>query len=250
MIRILIICLFLISCGGSGGSSSGGVVGAKKPQVAAVDCLANKRNCSDEDVDLNAPVRWAADNGIEIVLIRWAGCSDEASSKYAFERGVTIICHAGDKGVLVVDNSPYNIVVGTDWRLSNYGPGVDYVFLSGNGSVHAGIFATALLAAGEKLENHLGGIDFPKHRGHTGATILIVDNGFDSVRPLYTLYKNTALAGEITGDFGIKALNMLQRYVKADVIGYVPFNTLPENPRIDRYIVAVPTQKEQENYLY
>ena len=62
-----------------------------------------------------------------------------------------------------------------------------------------------------------------------------MDNGFDSVRPLYVLYKNTALAGKTTGDYGIKAINELQRWIDVDVIGYVPFNTLPEEPRIDNW---------------
>jgi hypothetical protein len=64
-------------------------------------------------------------------------------------------------------------------------------------------------------------------------TVLIVDNGFDSIRPLYILHKNTALAGEVTGDYGIKAINELLQWVTVPVIGYVPFNSMPDEPRVD-----------------
>ena len=65
-------------------------------------------------------------------------------------------------------------------------------------------------------------------------TVMIVDNGFDSERPETVMHKNTALAGEVTGDYGIKAINELRRWVvNVPVIGYVPFNTVPESPRVD-----------------
>ena len=83
MIRILLIALMLSGCGsgGGGGGSKAPVVVADTPEWGGeLSCLANERNCSDADVDLNTPVIWAADNGIKIVHIRWAGCSDEEAS--------------------------------------------------------------------------------------------------------------------------------------------------------------------------
>lgn len=63
-----------------------------------------------------------------------------------------------------------------------------------------------------------------------------MDNGFDSTRPLYVVYKNTLLASTVTGDYGVKAINELYKWVDGvQVIGYVPFNTAPANPRIDNW---------------
>ena len=237
MIRLLLISLLIVGCGG-GGSSSKHNSDLQEEEIIADEvytpslfgCLANERNCSDADVDLNAPVRWAADNGISIVYIRWFGCADEISAKYAFDRGVTIICLAGSGGMLITDNSPYTITVGSLNEASNYGPGVDYV-LGAHGTVHSGIWATALVATGQPL----GDFEFSGYvkMQLPAKTVMIVDNGFDSVRPLYVLYKNTVLAGKVTGDYGVKALNELALWVDVEVIGYVPFNTLPKEPRID-----------------
>ena len=227
MIRIALIVLLLVSCGGGGPSGDG--LGNKS--VNGASCLANERNCSDADVDLNAPVIWAADNGIKVVHIRWAGCSDEASSRYAFERGVTIICISPFVHKEVHKNSPYTIMVSSNNDKHWYGNGVD-VSLLNKGSIHSGILATALVATGRELKDDYP--EPPKTPWHSDDAILIVDNGFDHMT-LYTLYKNTALAGEVTGDYGIKAVWELAKYVDVDVIGYVPFNTLPKNPRIDNW---------------
>ena len=225
MIRILIFSLLLAGCGGSSGEKSDPVI------TGEVSCLANDRNCSDEDVDLNSPVRWAADNGVDIVHIRWAGCSDEEASKYAYERGVTIICLAADDGKLITENSEYTITVGSSSDNSNYGPGVDYV-MGRKGTVHSGIWATALVSVSKPLGNY--SFEGYSRMSLPSRPVMIVDNGFDH-RPIYVLYKNPVLAGEITGDYGIKALNELSRWVNVDVIGYVPFNTLPSSPRIDNW---------------
>ena len=241
VLKVLLLSLFLTACGGggSGGGSSNSVTSLPVEPVEHIIvntgeefCLANKRNCSDADVDLNTPVRCAADKGISIVHIRWAGCSDDASSKYAYERGVTIICLAGYGGREITHNSPYTITVGSAWKYSNYGPGIDYTIFE-SGTIHSGIYATALTSIGEPLGDY-------QWEGYTkimhlpAKTVMIVDNGFD-YRPLYVLHKNPMLAGEITGDYGVKALNELSRWVDVDVIGYVPFNTKPTEPRIDNW---------------
>ena len=236
MIRTIIIALMLVSCGSGGGSSSGGsntkkaIVEYTPPWGDEISCLANERNCSNADVDLDAPVIWAADNGIKIVHIRWAGCSSEGASKYAFDRGVTIICISPLVYDEVTNNSPYTILVSSSNDRHWYGRGVD-VSLLNRGSIHSGILATALIATGRELKDIY--TPYPETPWHSDKAIMIVDNGFDSVRPLYVLYKNTALAGEVTGDYGVKAINELQRWIDIPVIGYVPFNALPEEPRID-----------------
>jgi len=238
MIRIFLISLFLTACGGGGGSGGGSSNSVTSLPVEHVIvntgeefCLANERNCSDADVDLNTPVRWATDNGISIVHIRWAGCSDEKTSKYAFERGVTIICLAGYGGREITYNSPYTITVGSTWKYSNYGPGIDYT-LGKKGTIHSGIWATALVSVGEPVGNYT--FEGYSKMSLPSKPVMIVDNGFDH-RPLYVLHKNPMLAGEITGDYGAKALNELSRWVDVDVIGYVPFNTMPKVPRIDNW---------------
>ena len=228
MIKIALIALLLAGCGGSGGgSSSGGSVTAASIETS---CLANERNCSDADVDLNAPVRWAADNGIKIVHIRWAGCSDEASSKYAYERGVTIICIAGQDDKEVSSNSQYTTMIGS--TPSNYGSGIDAVIFE-SGTIHSGIYAT-FLAIMDRPIIDASWDGYPERQEKSYKTVMIVDNGFDH-RPVYVLHKNPMLAGQITGDYGIKALNELSLWVDVDVIGYVPFNTAPEVPRIDNW---------------
>jgi hypothetical protein len=254
---VLLLSIALLGCGGSSGGSSGAVRVKQEVQeiinedgyrVSIFGCLINERNCVDADVDLNAPVIWAADNGIKIVHIRWAKCADEYALKYAYERGVTVICLAGSGGREIIENSQYSITVGSESEFVNYGPGVDYVLFK-KGSIHSGIYATAVVSLGEELKDrsqwaYRRGSELwsypPRAREQpkvSDEVVLIVDNGFDSVRPLYVMHKNPALAGKITGDYGIKAINELHNWVKVDVIGYVPFNTLPEEPRIDGWKV-------------
>jgi hypothetical protein len=244
LIRLFLVVLLLYGCGsGSGGGSASGnnkvsdpvanIIPAPVVRPPELSCLYNERNCSDADVDLDAPVIWAADNGISIVHIRWARCSSDEAAKYAYDRGVTIICLAGDDGREITENSPYTITVGSRALYSNYGPGVDVVLLN-NGTIHSGILATALIATGQELEDH----SFPDEPWISHETVMIVDNGFDFIRPEYVLYKNEMLVGEVTGDYGVKALNELFRYVKVPVIGYVPFNKKPANPRIDNWVVG------------
>ena len=200
-IAVCLLVAGLIGCGGSGGGGSGvGNHSRVKEETRDITvpegaiCLQNKRNCSHEDVDLNAPVIWAADNGIKIVHIRWALCAEEWALKYAYRRGVTVVCIAV-KDALVTAS--------------------DYAIFSPV-SIHRGIRDVAEVVREQ------------------GGPVLIVDNGFDH-HTLYTLYKNTALAGEVTGDYGVKAVWELAKHVEVDVIGYVPFNTLPPSPRIDNW---------------
>ena len=240
MIRLILVSLLLAGCGGGGGSSGGGghaeLVELNNEEYinSFFGCLANERNCTDADVDLNAPVIWAADNGIKVVHIRWAKCADEAALKYAFDMGVTVICLAGSGGQEITVNSPHSITVSTTLQTSNYGAGVDYTMKNQGGTIHAGIWATALVATGQPL----GDYEFWGYEKYDlpAKTVLIVDNGFDQVRPIYVLHKNTTLAGEVTGDYGVKAVNELRKWTDAPVIGYVPFNTMPK-ARIDNWEV-------------
>jgi len=237
VLKVLLLSLFLTACGGggSGGGSSNSVTRfIEEPVIIEPEethCISQDRNCSNADVDLNAPVRWAADNGISIVHIRWAGCSDEKTSKYAFERGVTIICIATNEFREITANSKYTITVSSSHRFADYGPGIDYT-LGKKGTIHSGIWATALVSVGEPVGNYT--FEGYSKMSLPSKPVMIVDNGFDH-RPLYVLHKNPMLAGEITGDYGVKALNELSRWVDVDVIGYVPFNTMPKEPRIDNW---------------
>ena len=253
LITILFICLFTAACGGASGGSIAVKKNTVKSTVKSIDkphCLANKRNCTDADVDLNAPVYWAADNGIKVVHIRWAGCCDSdkffKASKYAFDRGVTVIWPAGDENKELKFFSPYMIVANSDSRSSNYPADVS---IWEKGTIHSSTAATAYIvmlykelapsmdAAGAKLIRDSFLVQdhsirkYPKWSANI--TVMIVDTGFDSRAEV--MFKNTALAGE-TGDYGIKAVNEFRKWcVDCSVIGYVPFNSLPSSPRIDNW---------------
>jgi len=89
-------------------------------------------NCSTDSTDINKAIRWAADNGMQVVNVRWGGCCFDdyyhAAAKYAWDRGVIVVWAAGnDTYLLDGPNSPYLFTVGTFADQSNYGPAVDYV---------------------------------------------------------------------------------------------------------------------------
>lgn len=257
-IKNIAVCLLvagLFGCnGGGGGSDIQGTRNTAPTQVPEIDCLANERNCEDDDVDLFAPIYWAADNGVRVVHIRWAGCCDNSkffeAVEYAFERGTIVIWPAGDSNKRLVSVSNHMIVAKSTHKNSNRGPAT-HVSLGIKGTIHSGIAATAYIVmlyeelnptmdkAGATLIRDRFLSDKHKQKTYPGwsanVTVMIVDNGFDSVRPDVVMYKNTALAGEVTGDYGIKAVNELWKWVKTPVIGYVPFNTAPEEPRIDNW---------------
>ena len=245
---LLILVLILAGCGGSsgGGSSSGS-------QKDSRDCLANYRNCTHADVDLIAPIQYAADNGIDIVHIRWAGCCDDdkyqAIAEYAYNLNVAIIWVAGDSQRKLTFQDPHVFVTGSHYKGANYGPAVDIKYE--RGTIHGGIHALAVAVKlydtyppAEALNRLITGnyVDFepssklgyPDKPLKTDRTVLIVDNGFDQIRPEYVVWKNPVLATEVTGDYGVKAINELYRWLDGvKVIGYVPFNTAPHNPRVD-----------------
>ena len=205
LIRLIIICLFLSACGGSGGSGPT----SSKVKVNKVHCLANERNCTDADVDLNAPVYWAADNGINVVHIRWAGCCDNekffAAAEYAFNRGTTVIWPAGDSDKRLTAKSDYMIVAKSSHKGSNRGPATD-VSLGIKGTIHSGIAATAyIVMLYEELNPSMDATGATiirdrflsmKHNQKTypgwsaNVTVMIVDNGFDSERPETVMYEH------------------------------------------------------------
>lgn len=89
-------------------------------------------NCSTDLTDINKAIRWAADNGVQVVNVRWGGCCFDAfyhaAAQYAWERGTIVVWAAGNDGYFLDGpNSPYLFVVGSTDPVSNYGPTVDYI---------------------------------------------------------------------------------------------------------------------------
>ena len=258
-----LFCLLLVACGGGGSAPVGS--SAKPPVVPGVLCLKNVRNCDDADVDIESGIRWAADNNIPIVHVRWAGCCNDnryfAISKYAFDRGTIVLWPAGDAedpadrvsldfastDMLVVGGQEITTAKGLVLKTwSHYGPAVDIVMGAGRGTIHFGISATARLAhlyqqtgdMQQAINTYLANTQDwntrkPNPKWKVSAPIMIIDNGF-SPQQAQIMWGNTALAGTTTGDYGIKAVNELKLYIESPVvIGYVPFNTAPTIPRID-----------------
>lgn len=121
-----------------------------QPPVYPESCFNNMSNCSTTAADLDAPVYWAADNGIQIVLVRWGGCCFDArhfaAAQYAYERGTTVIWPAGnDAMVLDYTNSPYMLVVSSGYKYANTGNAVD-AYIGVSGTSHSGTRAAGEIA--------------------------------------------------------------------------------------------------------
>jgi hypothetical protein len=101
-------------------------------------------------VDLDKPVYWAADNGIQVVYIRWAGCcfdsSHEAAAKYAWDRGTIVIWAAAQGNVDLPYASPYMLVISTMAVNANYGKAIDWISPITRGTSHAAVNSAAIIA--------------------------------------------------------------------------------------------------------
>jgi hypothetical protein len=87
-------------------------------------------NTTLDKVDLNKAIRFAADNGFQVVYVRWAGCcfddTYEEAAKYAWDRGTVVIFPAAQGNVDLPYESPYMFVVSSLYPTSNTGAAVDW----------------------------------------------------------------------------------------------------------------------------
>jgi hypothetical protein len=101
-------------------------------------------------VDLDSPVYWAADNGVQVVYIRWAGCcfdsSHEAAAKYAWDRGTVVIWAAAQGNVDLPYSSPYMLIISTMATQANYGKAIDWISPITRGTSHAAVNSAAIIA--------------------------------------------------------------------------------------------------------
>ncbi|WP_372846715.1 S8 family serine peptidase [Pontiella sp.] len=109
-----------------------GIAGAGNCTLVPVK---NTSGLTSDIVDMDAAIRWCADNGIRVVNLSWDGAYSDVlnlAAQYLRETADGVVVMAGVNGVGLLDytNQPYIIAVsmtdGDDRLQSHYGPHIDF----------------------------------------------------------------------------------------------------------------------------
>lgn len=109
--------------------------------------------CSSNYLEFRETIRWAVDNGVQVINISWAGCCwtnpspYSEATRYAFERGVTVVWASGNGGnLLPADNDQFLLVIGSIYGTADYGPAVDVMLNETGGTSFNAAKASGLIA--------------------------------------------------------------------------------------------------------